>query len=139
MRFFSISLLALCCAGCVTTPVEKGNEQDNCPVIESKNWHGWIEPKRAGQESFTLNISGKVDLPTPAYEVSLVAGPMDRKMPPGQRFNLQIEPSSGISTQVITTFSVRYREPTTYPRYSPITIVCGGRELASITDVMVTE
>ncbi len=110
-----------------------------CPVIESKNWHAWIDPKPSGQDSFVLNISGDIDLPTPAYQVTLTAGPMNRKMPPDQRFDLQAKPTGGMAAQVITLVPVRYREATPYSHYGSIMIFCDGQELATIRDVTIME
>jgi hypothetical protein len=110
-----------------------------CPVIDSRNWHAWVDAMPGPGAQRTLNISGEVDLPTPGYTVSLHAGPMDRMMPPGQRFELELAAPDGMVAQVVTTTPVKYREPTPHARYRSVTILCGGKPLATMPDVMIAE
>ncbi|WP_428027968.1 hypothetical protein [Altererythrobacter sp.] len=116
------------------TPAVKG-----CPVLESRNWHAWIDRMPGPGSKPTLNITGEVDLPTPGYSVSLTAGPADRAMPPGLRFRLEAKSPDGMVPQVVTPTEVRYREVTPYPRIREIIIGCGDTVLATIPDVTITE
>lgn len=127
-------------AACATTPeAPQPMEKPACPVIDSGNWHAWIDKMPGPGATPTLNISGEIDLPTPGYEVKLVAGPADRMMPPGQRFDLELTKPDGMVAQVVTPTAVKYREPTPYDRMRLVRISCGGKVLATIPDVMITE
>lgn len=129
-----------CLAACSTMYEPAGKRaSSSCPAIDNRNWHAWIDRMPGPGATTTLNISGEVDLPTPGYELRLRAGPADRMMPPGQRFALEWQAPQGIVTQVITATQVTYREPTPYSSLRSVTISCGGKELATIPDVMLTE
>jgi hypothetical protein len=139
LRHSFVAIIALATAGCATVPEAVEGNPQACPAIESKNWHAWIEPKSLGADSYVLYISGEVVLPTPAYEVRLVAGAMDRKMPPSQRFNLQIQENGGMAAQVISTLQVRYRDKTPYPKLSSVIIVCDGQVVATLPAITIME
>lgn len=109
---------------------------DHCPVIGDGKFEAWLDAMPGpGSTGPTLNISGKVDLPTPGYRLELVAGPADRMMPPSQRFRLVATPPGGMTAQVVTSTEVHYRAHATYSAYRSLVILCGDRALATITDI----
>ncbi len=110
-------------------------EFSECPVIASRGWKAWINAMPGPGAVRTLYITGEIDLPTPGFTVTLVPGPADRMMPPGQRFALDAVPPGGMTTQVVTATPVRYGGPATYQTYRSITIGCGGRVLAEIDKI----
>lgn len=107
-----------------------------CPVIGEGKFEAWLDAMPGpGSNGPTLNISGKVDLPTPGYTLELQEGPADRMMPPSQRFRLAATPPGGMAAQVVTSTDVHYRAHSTYPVYRSLVITCGDRVLATVTDI----
>ena len=106
-----------------------------CPVLESRNWHAWIDRATENENEPRLNISGEVDLPTPGYKVEVIPGILDRRQPPAQRFSLFLTPPDGIVIQVITPTKVSYTMPKSLLEYRSIMIYCGEKLLAEIPDV----
>ena len=141
------TILSLVMAGCTINPkIEAKTEEklnphqiaqtkDNsfCPVMESRNWHAWID--RVAEGESRLNISGEVDLPTPGYKVDWQPGILDRRQPPAQRISLSFVPPEGIVAQVITPTKVNYTMPTSILEYRSVMIYCGDKLLAEIPDV----
>ena len=111
----------------------KTTDNSVCPVLESRNWHAWID--RATENEPRLNISGEVDLPTPGYKVEIIPGILDRRQPPAQRFSLSFTPPNGIVAQVITSTQVSYTMPKSFLEYRSIMIYCGEKLLVEIPDV----
>lgn len=108
--------------------------QSDCPVLESSDWIAWInQMPGAGQP--TLNISGKVVVPTGGYSLSVQMGPLDRSMPPSQRLILTATPPDGPALQALTTMDVREQFPAIVPSYRSIIIVCAKTTLAEINTV----
>lgn len=124
-------------AGCQTTPPPAEMAvAPACPVIGEGKWQAWLDAMPGpGSTGPTLNIAGEVDLPTPGYTLTLVEGPADRMMPPSQRFRLEAVPPGGMTAQVVTHETVKYRARSTYPAYRSIIVLCGDRALATITDI----
>lgn len=132
------ALISLALTGCIpqASPPETAPLADGCPVLGSRGWSATLD-KMPGPDAGagTLSISGEVDLPTPGYSVTLVAGPADRMLPPSQRFRLTATPPGGMTAQVVTPTPVAYRAKADYPAYRSIVILCGDRALATITDI----
>lgn len=125
-------------AGCATyADAPPPAVSDGCAAYESRNWQAYINAMPGPNAQRVLHIMGEVDMPTPGYSVELIAGPADRAQPPGLRFRLATQAPGGMVTQVITATQVRYAEPTPYSAIREITIGCGDRTLATITDVPV--
>ncbi len=117
----------------INNAIAETTDNSSCPVIESRNWHAWID--RVAENEPRLNISGEVDLPTPGYQVEVKPGILDRRQPPAQRFSLSFTRPDGIVAQVITPTKVSYTMPTSILEYRSIMIYCGDRLLAEIPDV----
>ena len=77
-------------------------------------------------------VTGEVDLPTPGYTVSLDLGPADRSAIPVQQLRLNTRAPTGIVTQVVTQYPVRYEGPTIAQQYRAVRVMCGGSELAEL-------
>lgn len=108
----------------------------NCPVIGEGKFEAWLDAMPGpGSTGPTLNLAGKVDLPTPGYKLELIAGPADRAMPPSQRFRLVATAPGGMVAQVVTTTEVKYRAHAQYPAYRSLVILCGDRSVATISDI----
>lgn len=122
--------------GCTMNRPPLSQTGDNCPLIGAGKFEAWLDAMPGpGNTGPSLNIAGKVALPTPGYRLELIAGPADRMMPPSQRFRLVANPPGGIAAQVVTTTDVHYRAAAQYPAYRSLVILCGDRALATITDV----
>ena len=126
---------------CAPAPPKEGAspapvfEMSECPVLASRGWTAYINAMPGPGAKPTLNISGEVDLPTPGFKVELIAGPADRMMPPGQRFSLVATGPEGMVAQVVTATPVTYSAEPMSQQYRSITIGCGGKVLAQITDI----
>lgn len=105
----------------------------NCPVMESRNWHAWID--RTNEDEARLHISGEVDLPTPGYQIEWQPGILDRRQPPTQRFAIFFTSPEGMVIQVITPTEVSYTMPTKILEYRSVAIYCGNKLLVEIPDV----
>lgn len=107
---------------------DKEDAMASCPVIESANWHAWVDPPRDGAEG-VLRVVGRVDLPTPGYGFSWALGPTDRAMPPGQRIRLEFTPPDGIVPQVVTGMDLKIDAPTPFREYRTVIVACGDQTL----------
>lgn len=135
LAFMTVVSLVGCAAPADRPSLGIPDVNETCPVLKSRDWQARLERAPGLDEQRILSISGVVDLPTPGYTATLEAGPADRAMPPSQRFRLKAVPPSGMAAQVVTSSTVTYREPATYPAYRSIVILCGERALATIDDV----
>ena len=123
--------------------VESTNTTTSCPVIESRNWHAWID--RVAENEPRLVVSGEVDLPTPGYEVKWRSRILDRlssngdSQPPAQRLSISFTPPDGIVTQVITPTEVSFTMPSLLLEYSSVMIYCGDKLLVDLPDVVPTD
>ena len=138
----------------VQNKLEKQNTQEqvvesinttsaSCPVIESRNWHAWID--RVAENEPRLIVSGEVDLPTSGYEVEWRSGILDRlssnggSQPPAQRLSVSFTPPDGIVAQVVTPTEVSFTMPSLLLEYSSVMIYCGDKLLADLPDVVPTD
>lgn len=137
MKAWPSLVLLTALSACMTTPPDSpAASASTCPVIGDGVWEAWLNAMPGpGSSGPTLVISGKVDLPSPGYALTLVAGPADRMMPPSQRFRLEAVRPSGMNAQVVTSTQVSYRGRATYPSYRSIVILCGDRALATISEI----
>lgn len=110
-----------------------------CSVVESRNWHAWIDQVADDSLNPRLNIVGQVDTPTPGYEIVFTPGALDRRRPPSLRITLTAEPPDGIVTQVIDTQNVSFKLETDILEYRSIIVVCGDKQLAEMVGVTPTE
>lgn len=110
-----------------------------CAIIDSRNWHAWIDKMPSIDGGMRLHISGEVDMPTPGFTFEWVEGPADRAQPPGLRFKLNTTAPDGIVSQVLTTEMVKYVGETPYPAIRAIYVGCGDTQLTEIVDVTITE
>lgn len=77
-----------------------------------------------------LIVDGEVDVPA-GMVASLREGPLDRMMPPGQRFALELTPGKGPAGLQ----RVRIEVKPALAQYREIVIGCGGETIARITDI----
>lgn len=145
-----LAILTLVMPGCtINQEIEAKTETDlsrnkeiaqdttDCPVMESRNWHAWID--RASEDEARLNISGEIDLPTPGYQVTWQPGILDRRQPPTQRFVVSLTPPENMVIQVITPTKVNYKMPTKILEYGSVAIYCENELIAEIPDVTLQE
>lgn len=105
-----------------------------CAVTDSRNWTAHIDAMPGPNAQRTLIVAGEVDLPTPAYGVTLAAGPADRSAVPYQVINLVVTPPAPdtMAPQVITPTAVNYSGPAIAQQYAGVRIVCEGQQLAEV-------
>ena len=119
----------------VTDGANEMNQPNDCPVVASRNWQAWINAIPGPDAVRTLNVTGEVDLPTPGYEIEVIAGPADRSAIPTQRLIIKTTPPSGMVTQVVTPETVSYAGPTIAQQYRAIMVLCGDQMIGEITDI----
>ena len=143
--FLSLGILLASCSTQANIPEEQNTTEEltqpedttSCSVMESRNWHAWID--LVAEDEPRLNISGEVDLPTPGYKVEWQPGILDRRNPPAQRISISLIPPEGIVTQVITPTEVSFTMRSPILKYRSVAIYCGDNLLADIPDVMPSE
>ncbi|GJL92368.1 hypothetical protein [Hyphococcus sp.] len=114
-------------------------EVADCPVIDSRNWHAWVDAMPGPDSKPILHVSGEVDMPTPGYSFDWRDGAADRSATPVQRLMLTVTPPDAMTTQVITSEQVKYEGAAIAKMYRGILVICGGRVLADLPDVSITE
>ena len=129
--------LAAPLAACATPQAPEPNppalsRSDVCP--ETRNWTAHIDamPKvgdRPGSQP-TLIVTGEALAP-PGMELSLVPGPLDRMMPPGQRLTLRMTPGRGPTGWQGIRAEIRPAQA----KYRAVMIGCDGAEVARIEDI----
>jgi len=106
-----------------------------CAVLDSRDWSAWINRMPGPDARPTLHVTGKVDLPHSGYSVAVRDGPADRSANPVQQIIIETSLRSGMHPQVVTTAEVNFVGPVIAPSYRAIRVMCGGRQLAEITDI----
>lgn len=141
MRALIIAGLLALTAACETPPATPdpapapAPSPSACAVGESRDWAAWINRMPGPNATPTLHVTGKVDLPNPGYTVTVRDGPADRSAQPVQQIIIETAQRSGMFTQAVITADVNYVGPVIAPSYRAIRVMCGGRQLAEITDI----
>jgi hypothetical protein len=140
MRALILSAALAALAACQTptpepVPMPTPTPSAACAVIESRDWSAWINRMPGPNATPTLHVTGKVDLPNPGYSVTVRDGPADRSAQPVQQIILETSQRSGMFTQAVITADVHYTGPVIAPSYRAIRIMCGGRQIAEITEI----
>lgn len=99
-----------------------------CPP--TRNWTAWINAMPGAGAVPTLIVTGEAEIPA-GMVATLTEGPLDRMMPPGQRFNLALAPGSGPSSWQ----QVRAEVKPAQTAYRMVLIGCDGKEIARIDEV----
>jgi hypothetical protein len=120
-------------------PVAEAPTASTCAVIANRNWTAHINAMPGPGAQRTLIVSGEVDLPTPGYTATLDLGPADRSATPVQQLIVNTTAPTGIVAQVVTPYPVRYEGPAIAQQYRAVRIMCGGQQLAEITDIVVAQ
>ena len=110
-----------------------------CAVIESREWHAWVNAMPGPDAKPSLIVTGDIVLPTPGYTAKLTASMADKSARPVQQLILDLTPPSGPVAQVLTPVSVRYDGPAISMQYRGVRIMCGGAMLTEIDDVPVAQ
>jgi hypothetical protein len=110
-----------------------------CAVIANRNWTAHINAMPGPNAQRTLIVSGEVDLPTPGYTVTLDLGLADRSAIPVQQLTINTTAPTGIVPQVVTQYPVRYEGPAIAQQYRAVRVMCGGQQLAEITDIVTAQ
>jgi hypothetical protein len=146
---FLVAACALALAACgqtsaTTEPApapaaEAAPPASNCAVIANRNWSAHINAMPGPNAQRTLIVTGEVDLPTPGYTVALDLGPADRSAIPVQQLVVNTTAPTAIVPQVVTQYPVRYEGPAIAQQYRAVRIMCGGQQLAEITDIVIAQ
>lgn len=105
-----------------------------CPVISSSDWRAWLD-RMPGAPSLSLNIMGKIELPTPGFKVEWSVGALDRRNPPAQHLLLKVTPPTGMVAQVLVSDELSWTTDALASNYRAIHIHCGDKTLATITEI----
>jgi len=137
MRFLLIcaALAVSACATPTEPPPPPLPTPSACAVGESRDWAAWVDRMPGPGATPTLHVTGKVDVPHGGYTVTSRAGPADRSATPVQQIIVETSLQSGMHTQAITTHDVHYQGPAIAQHYRGVRVMCGGRQLAEITEV----
>lgn len=132
MRLKALAIIAVTAAlatvlAACATPAEQGGAPA-CP--ETRGWTAFINAMPGPGAVPTLIVTGEANLPA-GRTATIVIGPTDRMMPPGQRFTLSLAPSSAPSGWQ----EVRAEIKPALSAYSSVIIGCEGQEVARITDI----
>jgi hypothetical protein len=136
MRILLLSA-ALALSACAT-PSDPSTPQPTpvaCAVGESRDWAAWVDRMPGPGATPTLHVTGKVDVPHGGYTVSARAGAADRSATPVQQIIIETSVQPGMHTQAIVTHDVHYQGPAIAQHYRGVRVMCGGRQLAEITEV----
>lgn len=106
-----------------------------CPVVDSKDWHAWVNRMPGPDSKPMLIVEGQVTLPTPGYTVTLTLGRADRSATPVQQLILQAAAPSENTLQALTTQTARIDTPAIAAKYKGVQIKCGDKMLAEISDI----
>lgn len=120
-------------------PVVEAPTASACAVIANRNWTAHINAMPGPGAQRTLIVSGEVDLPTPGYTIATDLGPADRSATPVQQLIVNTTAPTGIVAQVVTPTPVRYEGPAIAQQYRAVRIMCGGQQLAEITDIVTAQ
>jgi hypothetical protein len=99
-------------------PIQQGPK--NPVIVSSSDWYAWVNQMPPGPASF--HVTGIVQLPTPGYDVRLVAAEPQGINPRELICNLQVTPRPGIWPQIVTSVSVRYDESPAGTAYDGVLI-----------------
>jgi len=108
---------------------------ETCSVLESRNWAAWVNRMPGPDATPTVHVTGQVDVPTGGYGFEWEVGPMDRSMTPALRLKIVPQKPDGMATMAITREDVHYTGPVAGAGYRSITVTCGDKTLAEITEV----
>ena len=137
IRLLGAALSALALGACHTSPPAPGQAGRECAVYESSDWAAWINAMPGPGAQRTLHVTGRIVVPTPGYSATLTAGAADRSAIPTQQLNLNLTTTDGMVLQVLTTREVAYEGPAIAQQYRAVRIMCGGAQLAEITDITI--
>lgn len=124
MRRFALLTALIPLTACATAPAP-GDTAPVCPPTD--NWQVWIDAMPGRDAQLGLIVDGEVDVP-PGMVARLRPGPLDRAMPPGQRFVLELRPGKGPAGKQ----RVRGEAKPALAQYREVIIGCGGETLARI-------
>ena len=139
-RLFSRTGALLLLCGCAPAPYASSAPQNaypqkaSCPIAGSSDWTAWVNAMPGPGASPTLIITGKLTVPTGGYRVAWRDLRVMESHPVQVVADLHVIPPSGGATQAIVTHDVRGQWPIS-PPVGSVTVTCGGRTLASISQV----
>ena len=122
-----------------TPPVTEAAAPSGCAAVANRNWTAHINAMPGPNAQRTLIVAGEVDLPTPGYTVALNLGPADRSAMPVQQLILNTTAPSGVVAQVVTPYPVNYTGLAIAEHYTAVRIMCGGAQLAEITEIVTAQ
>lgn len=111
-------------SACATKPPE-GPPTAICP--QTRNWTAWINAMPGPGAVPTLIVTGEAEIPA-GMAATLSPGPLDRMMPPGQRFTLVLAPGSGPAGWQ----QVRAEVKPAQSAYRVVLIGCAGKEIGRV-------
>ncbi|NJO34936.1 MAG: hypothetical protein HC869_19295 [Rhodospirillales bacterium] len=134
--------LAACPAPAPTeeTPTEEAAETaaaGTCLASNPREFTAHVNAMPGPNATATLNVSGTVDLPTPAHTAALTEGMADRSATPWQQLVLTVTPPAEgtMAAQVITPAQLTYTGTALSQTYAGVRVMCEGQVL---TEVQVT-
>ena len=127
--------LAACAAAAGGGPGDMTTEASaNAACPATRGWVAWVNAMPGPNMVPTLIVEGEVELPAGTRAV-LEQGPLDRMLPPAQRFALRIAPVNAGGDHAGGWRKVRAEVAPAQTSYRAVLIGCNGQALAEITGV----
>ena len=124
---------------CATTTVDDdldGREDVAAPACptETRNWKAWVNAMPGPDARPTLIVQGEALMPEMS-SVTMAEGPLDRRMPPGQRISIGAEPSQKAAGWQIARIDIA----PALTEYREVVIHCDGAEVARVSPVEIAQ
>lgn len=120
----------------MTPEPETPPQVEVCDVLDSRDWAAWVNKMPGPDMAPKIHVTGKVDVRSGGYTFAWEEGPLDRSATPGLRLKLVPKAPDGMATMAITTEEVKYEAPALATGYGSVVVLCGGRALTVITEIM---
>jgi hypothetical protein len=128
-----VTWLALVGTTACSTAPQAAPATGTCPIVSSSDWAAWVNAM-PGEGGPKLIVTGEVTVPTGGYSFQWSAPRVAESYPVQTTVELRPIVPTGMATQALATHQVRGQWPSE-KRVGSVAVVCGGRQLATISPV----
>jgi hypothetical protein len=132
LALFSALAMLLVMPSCETVPVAGGEKSADatCNGAKTHSWKAWANLMPGSSKD--VHVTGKISVPTGGWKAKLA-----KRSPQGinvriLQLELHVTPPSGIATQVLTEFDVKYTEKGGASLHDRVEIFCGSDRIADV-------
>lgn len=118
----------------LTLTPESAPMEETCDILDSRDWHAWVDLMPGPDATATIHVIGQVDVRTGGYTFEWQEGPLDRSAMPALRLRLIPVKPDEMALQAIMTEEVHYAAPA-IANYSRVLIACGSDTIAEIGEI----